>query len=194
MPLGIHKAALFGIAGVSTGTVVLILTQTASGDASIEFTGLSSAYGEYIFKFYNIHPQTDNKSFSFQFNASGQSGYNETITSTSFQAFHTEANYTEFAYHAASDQGQGTGYELFGNQHGNDDDESAVGELHIFNPSSTTYVKHFIGQTSRATDDSGTKTFYTAGYVNTTAAITDVSFKFDSGNIDAGTIKMWGVK
>ena len=194
MPLGANKAAIMGVSGVSTADVVLIASETADGDASIEFTGLSSTYGEYIFKFYNIHPQTDARSFSFQFNASGQSGYNETITSTSFQAFHTEGDYTEFAYHAASDQAQGTSYELFGNQHGNDTDESAAGELHIFNPSSTTYVTHFIGQSTRYTDDGGTKTFYTAGYVNATAAITDVSFKFDSGNIDLGTIKLWGVK
>ena len=194
MPLGANKAAIMGVSGVSTADVVLIASETADGDASIEFTGLSSTYGEYIFKFYNIHPQTDARSFSFQFNASGQSGYNETITSTSFQAFHTEGDYTEFAYHAASDQAQGTAYELFGNQHGNDTDESAAGELHIFNPSSTTYVTHFIGQTNRSLDDNGTKIFYTAGYVNTTAAITDVSFKFDSGNIDLGTIKLWGVK
>ena len=194
MPLGAHKAAIMGVSGVSTGDVVLISSQTASSDASIAFTGLSSTYGEYIFKFYNIHPQTDARSFSFQFNASGQSGYNETITSTSFQAMHSEGDYTEFAYHAASDQAQGTAYELFGNQHGNDTDESAAGELHIFNPSSTTYVTHFIGQTNRSLADNGTKIFYTAGYVNTTAAITDVSFKFDSGNIDAGIIKLWGVK
>jgi hypothetical protein len=194
MPLGTHKATLFGVAGVSTGDVVLLSTQTASDSSSLDFTSdITSTYGEYIFKFYNMNLATDNAQFHFQVNASGQTGYNETITSTSFYARHSEADTNaQLTYSTWSDQAQGTAYQNIG-WVSNDADHSLVGELHLFNPASTTYVKHFSARTTWNNDTDGLMDGFTAGYINTTTAIDDIQFKASSGNFD-GTIKMWGVK
>jgi len=196
MPLGAFKAALMGTAGVSTADVVLLSSQTASSSSTISFTsGIDSTYGEYIFKFYNIHPSADASEFQFQVNASDGSGYNETITSTVFRAYHNEDDSaTSLSYSASSDQAQGTSYQTLMLDLDNDADSAGAGELHLFNPSSTTYVKHFYAETQYSYDASLTYNNFVAGYINTTTAIDDVQFKMASGNIDAGTIKMWGVK
>ena len=195
MPLGAHKAALFGVAGVSTGDVVLLSTQTASDSSSLDFTsGITSTYGEYIFKFYNINPATDSAEFQFQVNASGQTGYNETITSTYFNAKHNEADTdTELNYHTGGDQAQGTSYQSIMGTMGNGADECGAGELFLFNPSNTTYVKHFYTRSNFYRSSDYSIDVYTAGYINTTTAIDEIQFKMSSGNFD-GTIKMWGVK
>jgi len=194
MPLGANKAAIMGVAGVSTGDVVLLSNQTASGDSALSFTGMSSTYGEYIFKFYNINPATDDTNLSFQFNASGESGYNETVTTTFFRAKHDEADSTyNLAYVAGSDLAQATSFQQVTQGSGNGADESSVGEMHIFNPSSTTYVTHFNVMTQIYQNGNASFHAFVGGYVNTTAAITDVQFKMSSGNFD-GKIKMWGVK
>jgi hypothetical protein len=197
MPLGTHKATLFGVAGVSTGgDVVLLSTQTASDSSSLDFTsGITSTYGEYIFKFYNINPATDSQEFKFQFNAAGGSGFNEAITSTYFRAYNSESTYGQaLGYLTSRDQVDAdVAYQPFTGGVGSGADESCAGELHLFNPSSTTYVKHFYARTSQY--DNGDYAFdnYTAGYINTTSAIDEISFKTSSGNFD-GTIRMWGVK
>ena len=194
MPLGANKAAIMGVAGVSTGDVVLLSSQTASGDSALSFTsGITSTYGEYIFKFYNINPATDDTGFLFQFNASSQSGYNETLTTTMFRPYHTEADATGLGYITANDQAQGTAFQGVNFSCGNGSDESCAGELHLFNPASTTYVKHFYSRSSTYSSGDGATDFFVGGYVNVTAAITDVQFKMSSGNFD-GTIKLWGVK
>jgi len=195
MPLGAHKAALFGVAGVSTDTVVLLSTQTASDSSSLDFTsGITSTYREYIFKFYNINPATDAAALSFQVNASGQSGYNETITSTFFIAEHNQTGADSYlGYIAGSDQAEGTAYQHLVYSIGSGADENAAGELHLFNPSSTTYVKHFYSRFSAYHASNYASDYYAGGYVNTTLAIDDIQFKMSSGNFD-GTIKMWGVK
>ena len=195
MPLGAFKAALMGTAGVSTGDVVLLSSQTASGSASLTFSsGITSTYGEYIFKFYNINPATNEADLTFQANAAGASGYNETMTTTSFRVKHDEADsYTGLEYQTATDQAQGTSYQMIMANTGSGSDESSVGELHLFNPSSTTYVKHFYTQTNNYISDQASYGNFIAGYFNTTTAIDDIQFKMDSGNFD-GTIKMWGVK
>ena len=195
MPLGANKAAIMGVAGVSTADVVLLSSQTASGDSTISFTsGITSTYGEYIFRFYNINPATNNTDFQFQANASSQSGYNETMTSTAFRAKHNpgEAS-TGLDYIAGSDQAQGTGFQSLNVGIGSGASENGAGELHLFNPSSTTYVKHFYGRSNIYQADDEEQDFYTAGYFNVTAAITNIQFKMSSGNFD-GKIKMWGVK
>ena len=193
MPLGANKAAIMGVAGVTTGDVVLLSSQTASDSASISFTsGIDSTYGEYIFGFYKINPAS-NTNFSVQFNASGESGYNETITDTVFYATHTEAAASALAYDTSRDQAQGTAFTNLTENQANHADEGAAGALHLFNPASTTYVKHFICRSSVMTNNSGAMDMFTAGYINTTAAITNVQFKCASGNFD-GVIKMWGVK
>jgi len=195
MPLGAFKAALMGTAGVSTGDVVLLSTQTASDSSGVAFTsGIDSTYGEYIFRFYNLADH-DNQLIHFQVNASGESGYNETITSTAFYARHTEDDTTgaALAYRAGVDQAQGTAYQTLSEALRADADASMSGELHLFNPASTTYVKHFIARTAMMQSSPGAWETHVAGYINTTAAITGINFKADSGTFD-GTIKMWGVK
>ena len=195
MPLGAFKAGLMGASGASTGDVVLLATTTASADSAIAFTsGIDSTYGTYIFKFYNMHPSADGADFDWQANASGESGYNETITSTAFHASHTEGGSSTFGYDGASDLAQGTGYQALMPYTGNDADMSFSGELHIFNPSSTTYATHFISRATVYGQSDYSRILHIAGYINTTAAITGINFKYGSGNIDAGKIKLWGVK
>jgi len=197
MPLGAFKAALMGTAGVSTGDVVLLSTTTASGASEVDITsGIDSTYGEYIFKFYNLNPATDGTNFSVQFNVAGQSGFNETMTTTVINAYHLEDDSeTGLRYLASSDQAEGTSYQGLSDSIGNGADENAAGELHLFNPSSTTYVKHFYTKVNVVNPSSAPaiQTNFVSGYVNVTGAIDEISFKMASGNFD-GTIKMWGVK
>jgi len=200
MPLGAFKAALMGTAGVSTEDVVLLHDTDYSDAASASITsGITSTYGEYIFRFYNINPATDGAHFTFQVNATDGADYNDSaITSTFFVAYHSEdAAQAAISYDGSKDQAQGTAFQGFGYNIGNGADESMAGEMHLFNPASTTYVKHFI---CRAISyDEGNTTAgrawdgFTAGYINDTTAIDDIQFKMSSGNFD-GTIKMWGVK
>ena len=196
MPLGAFKAALMGTAGVSTAADVVLLHDTDYSDAaSASITsGIGSTYGEYIFKFYNINPATDNVDFTFQANASGESDYNETMTTTYILAYHNENDAgPDVGYLDASDQAEGTGFQIIANAMGNGADESCAGELHLFNPASTTYVKHFYTRLQGYNKDNYANDMLSAGYFNVTAAITNVQFKMSSGNFD-GTIKMWGVK
>ncbi|MDP6583097.1 MAG: hypothetical protein QF535_00470, partial [Anaerolineales bacterium] len=131
--------------------------------------------------------------FGWQANASGQSGYNETITSTFFYSQHSSAQNPNLEYHGDSDQAQGTAFQRFAREVGGAADESLVGEFHLFNPSSTTYVKHFYSRTEHHNESAYAMDSFAAGYINITAAITNVQFKMESGNFD-GKIKMWGVK
>ena len=196
MPLGAFKAALMGTAGATAaGDVVLLASTTATDSTGIAFTsGIDSTYGEYISGFYNINLATNNEHLEFQVNASGESGYNETITSTFFKAFHSEAdNVVGPSYNTGDDQAQGTAYQSLIENAGSDADENCAGKLHLFNPSSTTYVKHFYSRLSSSHEGPGCLDNFGAGYINTTAAITGINFDSSSGNFD-GTIKMWGVK
>jgi len=178
------------------GVQVLLSSQTASNSSSISFTSdIDSTYDEYIFEFINIRPATDSVKFEFQANASGQSGYNETITSTYFQAYHDEANTTAvLEYSTGQDQAQGTDYEVLAVSLGNDADQCLAGELHLFAPSSTTYVKHFYSLIQDYHTANYSMENFDAGYFNTTAALVAIDFKMSSGNIAAGTIKMYGIK
>jgi len=183
-------------AAVPTGSLTLLSTQTASASATISFTsGIDSTYDSYVFKFINIHPATDSQYFSFQGSTNGGSTYATTVTTTDFAAYHNESDSASgLGYETGADQAQGTAFIKISNTVGNGADESCVGYLNLYNPSSTTFVKHFINrsQTYQATDYSVDE--YKAGYFNTTSAINAVQFKFLSGNIDSGTIKMYGVK
>ena len=176
------------------GNMVLLSTATASSSATIEFTsGIDSTYKEYQFHYTDIHPQTDNKSFLVLFR-DGSSAFDATITSTGFEAYHNEADdATGLAYNTGFDVAQGTGgQELFEDQ-GNDNDQCGCGILQLFNPRSTTFVKHFISRSRNTQHANYTSDGFVAGYCNVTAAIDGVQFKFASGNIDAGTIKMYGI-
>jgi hypothetical protein len=183
-------------AGDVGGALVLISEQTASSSSTISFTsGIDSTYKEYIFKFIDIHPGTAGVFWTFQANASGGSGFNETITSTSFRAVHTEAGSGQLDYIAGIDQANGTSFQniISDGDIKTDNDSSLAGTLQLFNPSDTTFVKHFIATTNHMVNNSQISNNYVAGYFNTTSAIDEIQFKFDSGNIDAGTIKMYGV-
>ena len=176
---------------------VLLSTQTASGDASISFTsGIDSTYKEYVFEFININPATNQQDFKFQVNASGQSGYDETMTTTAWRAYHQESGgAAALAYQASEDQAQGTSFQTLMHYVGNGADEASSGEMHLFNPSSTTYVKNFWSKASvyDGSPDPTLNNYFAAGYINVTAAITEIQFKMTSGNLD-GTIKMYGIK
>ena len=176
--------------------MTLITTNTSSGAATSDFTtGIDNTYKLYIFKFYDVNPATDLAEFTFQANAAGASGYNETMTTTFFYAYHYEDDsVTGMGYNASYDQAQGTAYQQLNVNQGSGSDESLAGELHLFNPSSTTYVKHFMGRSNTIMSSDKSEDGYVAGYCNVTAAIDAVQFKFASGNIDAGTIKLFGIK
>lgn len=189
----IDAGALGG--SIASGAMTLISTQTASSSATIDFTsGISSTYKEYIFKFYNIHPATNNVKWTFQSDTGTNTNYNQTITSTDFISQHSESDSaTELGYASANDQAQGTAFQPIGQLIGNGNDECVSGTLHIFNPSNTTFVKHFIANTNVYRQDDYTREHFTAGYFNTTTALTRFRFKFDSGNTDSGIIKLYGV-
>ena len=175
--------------------LVYISTATASSSASLDITsGIDSTYNEYQFHFLNMHPATDNVDFTFQVNASGGSGFNETITSTAIDIYHNEADgATSLGYNGALDQGQGTGYQKLVYDVGADSDQSCSGVVTLYAPASTTYVKHFVTNTNSSYSGNYTMQNLMAGYINTTTAIDEISFKFDSGNIDSGSIHMYGV-
>ena len=175
--------------------LIYISTATASGSASLDITsGIDSTYNEYEFHFVNMHPATDNQTFTFQVNASGQTGFNETMTTTYFRAKHNEDDAAaSLDYVAAFDQAQGTAYQVLPNEVGADADQSTSGVLTLYAPSSTTYVKQFTARFNDAHPLNITMDCFIAGYINTTSAIDEISFKFASGNIDSGTIHMYGV-
>ena len=182
--------------GLSGGALNLISTQTASSSANVSFTsGIDSTYDEYVFKFYNMHPATDDKNFQFQGSTDGGSSYGVTITSTVFRAGHNEDDSTPtFGYFAADDLAQSTSYQrLDAGRTGNDSDSGLVGTLQLFSPSSTTFVKHFIYNGNTHKSNKQSMEAFVAGYFNTTSAIDAINFQFASGNIDSGVIKLYGV-
>jgi len=180
--------------GSAGGAMTFISKQTASSSATIDFTsGIDSTYKEYIFHFNNIHPETDNVHFTFQADTGTNTNYNQTITSTHFRARHDEADSTAtLQYLTSGDQAQGTSFQRI-TSCGNDNDQNINGTFHLFDPSNTTFVKHFLITTSADDYRSEANQRFTAGYFNITTALTRVRFKFDSGNIDSGTIKLYGV-
>ena len=182
-------------ASITGGALNLISTQTASSSATISFTsGIDSTYKEYIFNFYDIHPATDNVDFKFNMSADGGSNYNVTKTSTGFYAYNFESGSGQgLDYEASYDLAQSTSFQFLAADVGNANDESCVGTLHLFDPSNTTFVKHFIFVGNRYVATPISANDYFAGYGNTTSAVNAVQFKFSSGNIDAGTIKLYGV-
>jgi len=182
-------------AAIATGNMVLISSQTASDSASISFTtGISSTYKEYQFWFINIHPATDDVQFEFNMSTDAGSNYNVTKTTTYFESYHNEADTaTGLGYQTSKDLAQSTSFQRLFHSTGNGNDENGSGTLTLFNPASTTYVKHFImsGMHNASYDYALNDTI--AGYGNTTSAVNAVQFKMSSGNIDAGTILMYGI-
>lgn len=188
-------SAVTSMASLSTGSMVLISEQTASSSASISFTtGIDSTYPIYKFEFIDIHPASQ-ATFTFNMSSDGGSNYNVTKTTTAFRSLHNENDAaTDLSYQDGNDLAQSTGYQPLSDLKNNDNDSCIAGYLHLFNPSSTTFVKHYLSNTNCMQRDSRSVQWHSAGYGNTTNAIDAIDFKFSSGNIDAGTIKLYGIK
>ena len=181
---------------ISGGALNLISTQTASASASLEFS-MDSTYDSYVFKFINIHPATDSVSFDFNFSIDSGSNYNVTKTTTFFRAYLRENDTSPtLEYSTSRDLAQSTSDQTLSSTLDNKSDSSLSGKLQIFNPSSDTFVKHFISDVNDigtgGSDDYSVHSF-SAGYGNTTSPINAVRFQMSSGNIDDGIIKMYGV-
>ena len=180
-------------------SLTLIKTLTASSSATLSFVDgsddvvLDSTYPIYMFKFINIHPATNNVKFQFNLTTDG-TNFNVTKTSTYFAAYHSEADDAGLAYSTGSDLAQSTSDQPIAEDVGSDNDQAPSGSLFLYNPSSTTFVKHYLATMSNSQQTDYSQNIFVAGYGNTTSAITGVRFKFASGNIDAGTIKLYGLK
>ena len=193
MPLGANKVALFGASGVVKDSAILLSTATASSSASLEFT-IPATYKQIAFGFYNIAPATNNVHFQFNGSTDGGSNYNVTKTTTIFHAYNNEAGSdTSLGYDAGYDLMQSTSDQILAPGIGNLADECAAGAMYLFDPPSTTYVKHFYSTLNAYFHGDYTHESFTAGYLNTTSAVNGIKFLMSSGNFD-GTIKMWGIK
>ena len=187
----------------SAGSMTLIKTITASNASTTSFVDGSSSvvfddtYPVYVIKLINIHNDTSDKYLQFNFSADTGSNYNVTKTTTAFNAAHKEdGSYSVLQYEAGIDLAQGTGSQrLTAGQH-NAADTGHSGTIYIFNPSSTTFVKHFMTDISTTGyDGSNEYNYHTfiAGYCNTTSAVDAVQFSINSGTHD-GTFKLYGIK
>jgi hypothetical protein len=176
--------------------ITFISSQTASNSASISFTtGLNSTYKAYKFVFTNINPATDNAEFEFNMSTDSGSNYNVTKTTTYFQSYHEESGASAaLEYRTAQDLAQSTAFQTLFLDLGNGADESYSGTLTLFNPSSTTYVKHFISNSNGYNGFNLTANTFVAGYGNTTSAINAIRFQMNSGNLTAGRIALYGIK
>ena len=187
--------------GLTAGAMTLIKEQTASSSATISFVDgtsdvvLDSTYPIYVFKLINIHPATNSAELVFNLSADTGSNYNVSKTTTTFQSIHSEDGTTAASLiYDDEDLANGTGFQNLAEDVGSDNDQSAVGEIYLFSPSSTTFVKHFISRINYCHASDITFDFYMSGYANTTSAVDAAQFKFNSGNIDSGTIKLYGIK
>jgi hypothetical protein len=199
LPAGITNASVADVtsfANASGGTLILLSTQTASGSANISFTtGLDSTYDAYEFHFMNIHPATDGAEFEFNLSTDSGSNYNVTKTTTYFEAYNNEAGSpSALEYVASRDLAQGTGFQVLMQNLDSENDACGTGILTLFNPASTTYVKHFTSNIQFDYDGDYTVNAYISGYANTTSAVNAIRFQMSTGNIDDGIIKLYGVK
>ena len=196
LPAAINDTSVASISELENvaagGAMTLISEQTASGSASISFTsGIDSTYPIYYFEIINIHAQNDIVDFKLSFTTDGIN-FNATQTSTFLGAYHAESDaYAGISYYSGEDVAQSSPAGLADNL-GADDDQSFSGTLTLFNPSSTTFVKHWLCKNSYG-EANALNSGYQAGYVNTTNAVTGVRFQMASGNIDSGTIKLYGI-
>ena len=195
---GVRSATTFG--SVSGGSFTFIKKVTASSSATVSFVDgtsdvvLDDTYKEYMFTFNNMHPATDNTFFNVNFSIDSGSNYNVAKTTTFFFAYHKEDDTAAaLAYEGDQDLAQGTGFQPL-TDIGNENDQVCSGELYLFNPSSTTFVKHFISTVNNFSGGDFCDNNYIAGYANTTSAVDAVQFKMESGNTDAGDICLYGIK
>ena len=186
--------------GIAKGAMTFIKKLTASSSGTLSFVDgassvvLDGTYKEYLFTFKDIHPATDDANFLFNMSIDSGSNYNVTKTSTFFRAYHQEDDsQSALAYYTSGDLAQSTGTQLLSYGCGNDNDQCTTGFLHLFNPSSTTFVKHFIGRTNTYESTNNSWKGFIGGYGNTTSAIDAIQFSMSSGNIDAGDICLYGI-
>ena len=196
---GVRSVSTFGSIS-SLGTYTFIKKITASSSATVSFVDgssdvvLDNTYKEYLFTFNNIHPATNNVAIHFQGSTDGGSSYGVTLTSSLFNAYHNEGDTaTAVGYQAAEDLAQSTSFQMFQGNTGSDNDQAGSGYLHLFDPSNTTFVKHFMARYSNAHEGDYAIDCYVSGYFNTTSAIDAMQFKMSSGNIDAGEICLYGI-
>ena len=184
------------ISGVNAGfgsAQVLVDSTTCSNTASVTYT-LSNTYNEYVFDCITINPVTDNVSIQFQVSNDG-TNYNKEIQSSFYVAYNTETGSpTDLVYDGLHDQALGTSFQTIFKEVGNDADQACVVKLHLFNPASTTFVKNFYARGTGTLYHQYVQDQFTAGYINDTAAMTSIRFQMSSGNINAGKIKMYGIK
>jgi len=188
--------ALPTAAALTDGNLTLLTTATASNSATLSFTSsINSTYNSYVFKYINMHPATNGDNIHFTVNfRDGSTAYDATKTTTFFADYNNEDDSGGgIGYETAHDLAQSTSAQNLAKQTGGGSDESNSGEMTLFNPASTTFVKHFIARTNVYLAHDVSQTQYVAGYCNVTAAIDGVQFAFSSGNIETGTIKMYGV-
>ena len=190
--------------GIATGAMTHIKTLTASGSGTLSFVhGASSVvldgtYKEYIFKFYNIHPSASSK-LTFNVSIDSGSNYNVVKTSTFFRTFHYE-NGTGGAgidYDGSVDIAQGAGFQSLGESvMDTASDGNICGQINLFDPANTTFVKNFTSSFNYNSSAQDGLQFngYVGGYANTTSAVNGLQFKMASGNMDSGTIKLYGIK
>ena len=182
-------------ASISGGAMTLISEQTASGSANLSFTsGIDDTYDSYVFKFINCHPSINDTHFQFNGSTDSGSNYNVTKTTTHFSAVHNEADdASSLGYKTGLDLAQSTSFQTLVEEVGADNDQCLSGYLQLFNPSSTTFVKHFTARCNNYRRSNYSADHYTAGYGNTTSAVDAIKFQMSSGNIDAGQILLFGV-
>ena len=196
---GVRSVTTFG--SVNAGSMIFIKKLTASSSSTLSFVNgssdvvLDSTYKEYLFTFNNIHPSASDEKLGFNLSVDGGSNYNVAKTTTYFIAYHNEADSaTSLSYDPYGiDLAQGTGVNYFCVGIGNQNDECLSGEMTLFNPSSTTFVKHFMGRANNYYQADYSMDNYFAGYANTTSAVNAIQFSMSSGNIDAGDICLYGI-
>ena len=190
-----------GAFSASLGAMVHIKTLTASSSGTLSFVNgassvvLDDTYPIYKFEFIDIHPATNEAYFSFQVDTGTNTNYNIAVTSTAFDAYNYESGGSPaLTYRSGNDQAQGTAFQRVTSSGGSDNDQNFAGTIHLYNPSSATFVKHFMCTSNTTSHDDSTANSNYAGYFNTTTALTRVQFKMSSGNIDSGKIKLYGIK
>jgi len=180
-------------------SMTFIKKLTASDSANLTFHNGSSdvvfdnTYKSYLFIYTEIHPATDGANFVFQTNNVGGSGFNETMTTTCFRSYHGEDDSSGFGYKGDGDQAQGTSFQGLAFSVGNGNSENCSGYLYVYNPSSTVFATHYMGQNNTRTASNESEHDFSGGYFNTTAALDEIQFKFSSGNVGAGTISLYGI-
>ena len=175
------------VSGASNATIL-------HGSSSVVF---DSTYPIYVIKYINVMSSAG-QNIAMNFTTDG-TNYNVNITATPFVAEHSEddSSVARLMYSTGYDQAEGTDQVVFNINKGglqNDSDASASGEIYIYNPSSTTFMKHFVSRANSMSEYPGSTDNYVAGYANTTSAVTGVRFHAVSGNTISGTFLLYGIK